>query len=795
MFKKLFPFLVLMLGSFVAKAQLPCNAVLFSYTQVGNNVSFVSTVPVGYQVVSYAWNFGDGGTANIANPTHTYANGGSYWVCMTVTGYYGNNQLVTCNYCDSVNIVANAPCNANFTFTTSGNTATFTNNATGPGVITNYAWNFGDGNQSNLPNPVHTYANSGTYNCCLTIYGIANGMTYTCSWCDSVTVPINNQPCSATFTYSTAGALATFTNTATGPGVITNYNWTFGDGGTSNLPNPVHTYANTGSYTVCLTIVGVDSGVTYTCTWCDSVYVQIVPPAPCNGVYYIATVVGNNASFAAVVPVGYVINTYYWTFGDGGSSNLANPSHTYANNGIYNACMTISGTTPNNGVFQCTFCDSIPIGNVVQPCSATFNYTTSGATATFTNTATGPGPITNYSWTFGDGGTSNLPNPVHTYANTGSYTVCLTITGMYNGMTYSCTWCDSLYVQVPGGNPCNGVYFNVSQVGNNASFSAVVPAGYVINSYFWTFGDGGNSNLANPSHTYANSGTYNVCMTISGTAPNNVFFQCNVCDSITVGNNNQPCSATFTYTTSGATASFTNTATGPGVITSYNWTFGDGGTSNLPNPTHTYATTGWYQACLTIIGIDSGATYTCTWCDSVYVVVPGGNPCNGFSFNTTQAGNVANFTPVIPAGFTVDGYMWTFGDGGNSTLATPTHTYANNGWYNVCLSITGYVNNVFEQCYICDSIYVSASGVQDFNQSNSFSVYPNPSSNYIEIPLFDKNPVALKLYDVAGKIIKEINISNSDQKYIMNTESLSKGMYFIQMLSDKKRYHSNFIKQ
>ena len=176
-------------------------------------------------------------------------------------------------------------------------------------------------------------------------------------------------------------------------------------------------------------------------------------------------------------------------------------------------------------------------------------------------------------------------------------------------------------------------------------------------------------------------------------------------------------------------------------------------------------------------------------------MVPGGNPCNGFSFNTTQAGNVANFTPVIPAGFTVNGYMWTFGDGGNSTLATPTHTYANNGWYNVCSSITGYVNNVFEQCYICDSIYVSASGVQDFNQSNSFSVYPNPSSNYIEIPLFDKNPVALKLYDVAGKIIKEINISNSDQKYIMNTESLSKGMYFIQMLSDKKRYHSNFIKQ
>lgn len=136
----------------------------------------------------------------------------------------------------------------------------------------------------------------------------------------------------------------------------------------------------------------------------------------------------------------------------------------------------------------------------------------------------------------------------------------------------------------------------------------------------------------------------------------------NVCEYY--GGKQQPAlEPTFTYTTSGATASFTNTATGPGVITLYNWTFG---TVDIPvAQSDTYiCMRRTDQACLTIIGIDSGATYTCTWCDSVYVVVPGGNPCNGFSFNTTQAGNVANFTPVIPAGFTVNGYMWTFGDGG-----------------------------------------------------------------------------------------------------------------------------------
>ncbi len=792
MFKKLFPVLILMLGSFIAKAQLPCNAVLFSYTQVGNNVSFVSTVPVGYQVVSYAWNFGDGGTANIANPTHTYANGGSYYVCMTVTGYYGNNQLVTCNYCDSVNIIANAPCSADFTFTTAGNTATFTNNATGPGVITNYAWNFGDGNQSNLPNPVHTYANNGTYNCCLTIYGVANGLTYTCTWCDSVTVPANNQPCNASFTFTTSGATATFTNTATGPGVITNYNWAFGDGGTSNLPNPVHTYATTGWYQTCLTIVGINNGQTYTCYWCDSVYVVVPGGNPCNGVAFNVSQVGNNATFSAVVPGGYVINNYYWTFGDGGNSNLANPTHTYANNGTYYACMVISGTTPNNGFFQCTVCDSIAVPNNA-PCSATFISTVSGNTVAFTNTATGPGVITGYAWTFGDGGTSILPNPTHTYANNGTYNVCLTITGINNNIPYTCTWCDSVTAGA-NINPCNGTLFTNMQVGNTVTFSAGVPVGFVPSTYYWTFGDGGTANVASPTHTYANSGWYNVCLVISGTYQNN-FITCTYCDSVYVGNAIQPCNATFTFTTSGATATFTNTATGPGMITNYNWTFGDGGTSILPNPVHTYATTGWYQVCLTIIGIDSGATYTCTWCDSVYVVVQGGNPCNGFTFTTSQAGNIATFTSVIPAGFTVSTYQWTFGDGGTSAIANPTHTYANNGWYNVCLAITGYVNNAFTQCYLCDSIYVSASGVDDFSQNNSFSVFPNPSNHYIEIPLFDKNKTVLQLYDVAGKLIKEMNITNNSDKYIMNTESLSKGMYYIQLLSDKKKYHSNFIKQ
>lgn len=876
--KILFSF-VFLLSFLVGKTSFGnCNNIAFTTLQAGNTLSFSASVPAGYVINTYYWTFGDGGNSNAANPSHTYSNFGWYNACMTISGIDANNGVFQCTYCDSVYIPNNAPCSANYTYTTSGLSATFTNQATGPGVITNYAWNFGDGNQSNLANPVHTYANSGSYYACLTIYGVDNGLTYTCSWCDSVTVNANNQPCNASFISTVSGNTAAFTNTAAGPGMITSYAWTFGDGGTSSLPNPNHTYANAGWYNVCLAITGIDNNQTYTCNWCDSIYVQ-AGGNPCLGVTYNTSQLGNAVTFSAAVPAGYVINTYYWTFGDGGNSNLSNPTHTYANPGWYSACMVISGTTPNNGTFQCTYCDSINVGNVNVPCSASFLTAVSGLTATFTNTATGPGVITNYAWnfgdgnssnlanpvhtyaangvynvcltiygvdngitytcmwcdsiavggnnqpcvasfvstasglnaafsntatgpgvitgyawTFGDGGTSILPNPSHTYATSGLYNVCLTISGIDNNIPYSCTWCDSIYVQGAGGNPCNGVSYNTTQAGNAVTFNAAVPAGYVINTYYWTFGDGGNSNLANPTHTYANPGWYNACMVISGTAPNNVTFQCTYCDSIYVQGGVNPCSATFISTANGLTAAFTNTATGPGAIIGYAWTFGDGGTSALPNPSHTYATTGWYNVCLTITGVDNGLTYTCNWCDSIYVQ-GAANPCNGVAFNVSLAGNTASFNAVVPGGYVINTYNWTFGDGGTSVAANPSHTYANNGYYNVCMVISGMANNTPFQCSVCDSIQVFASGINETVSNTTLQVFPNPTFNSLTIKMPAKSDYRLKVYDVAGKLLTETVITDSPENYILNTAGLSKGLYFIQLISDGKRYQTNFVKQ
>ncbi len=126
------------------------------------------------------------------------------------------------------------PCNAIFTYTQqSGSSFQFAGTATGPGAITNYVWNFGDGSPaSSLQSPLHSYAATGYYNVCLTVYGYDSLQNpFTCNYCDSVYAQSGSPSCNASYTMTNTGNTANFTNTSTASGTITNYYWTFGDGG------------------------------------------------------------------------------------------------------------------------------------------------------------------------------------------------------------------------------------------------------------------------------------------------------------------------------------------------------------------------------------------------------------------------------------------------------------------------------------------------------------------------------------------------------------------------------------
>jgi len=171
-----------------------------------------------------------------------------------------------------------------------------------------------------------------------------------------------------------------------------------------------------------------------------------------------------------------------------------------------------------------------------------------------------------------------------------------------------------------------------------------------IASRVWDFGDGGTSSDANPVHTYATTGSYDVTLTV--TDDDGAMGSKTV--SITVDASNAAPVADFSVSVDGLTANFTDASgDSDGSIASYAWDFGDGGTSSIANPSHAYAAAGTYDATLTVTDND-GASDSKT----VAVTVSGGDTGGGGVLEkgvpetglSGAAGQSLAFTMDVPAG-------------------------------------------------------------------------------------------------------------------------------------------------
>ncbi len=209
----------------------------------------------------------------------------------------------------------------------------------------------------------------------------------------------------------------------------------------------------------------------------------------------------------------------YWDFGDGNYSNaLSAATHTYTFNGSYLVCLTVIDSV---GGYTSSFCDSVIVVGAGSslPCSAHFGFADSTSYTGFW--FDGSGTINNYFWDFGDGSSGAGAYPIHSYASTGTYYVCLTVT---NSSGCSDTWCDSVYVGVTGTGGSGGggascysyfYWFPDSTAGTTIYLVNMAYGGGGAVTYTWDFGDGSVATGAYPTHTYATGGTYNVCLTVT----------------------------------------------------------------------------------------------------------------------------------------------------------------------------------------------------------------------------------------------------------------------------------------
>jgi PKD repeat protein len=753
--KRIFTLLWLTLAAFTFKATAQttpnCNAEFAVQYLTNFTVKFNPATANDSPYVHHYWSFGDGTTGSqLISPTHTYTLPGNYAVVHTIVRVNPNNAPV-CTQSFTKIVSITEPCNlvVNFSWTTVASnplTLAFQNLSVPLAATDSITWTFGDNTSSHDINPVHTYANAGTYNVCLIVKKNNNNTTPPCVRYICKTVVIQ-APCNlvADFNWTvtqTNPLRLEFHNLSTPLSNTDSIRWTFGDGTSSSDVNPVHTYNVAGTYTVCLRVQKATPAGSAPCV--REICKTVVVTSPCNLlVDFNWTVTQTNPlrlEFHNLsVPLA-AADSVTWIFGDySPNSHDVNPVHTYANAGTYNVCLIVK-KYPFNTVSSCTryICKTIV---VTAPCNMVPDFTwtvtqTNPLRIEFHNTSTNTLPTDSIRWTFGDGITTNDPNPVHTYTAPGTYTVCLRIIRYYAGTTTPCVReiCKTIVVTAP----CNMVpdftwtaaQTNPLRIEFHNTSTNTLPT----DSIRWTFGDGTTSSDLNPVHTYTAPGTYTVCLRIIRYNGSNTPCIREICKSIVV---TAPCNMVpnFTWTVTQSNPlriEFHNTSTNTLATDSMRWSFGDGTFSGDLNPVHTYTAQGTYTVCLRIIRYYAGTTAPCVReiCKTIVVQAPCNFPVNfSWRLDSLNARKVyfTNLSTPPTAGSIA---VWTFGDGSSATSWNAIHEYAQPGSYVVCLRVyLGQNSNCVRE--ICDTVYIPVP-VPPCTQLSNYhhQVFPNDNQKY-----------------------------------------------------------------
>ena len=208
----------------------------FTWVANGSEITFTDTSL--QEPGSHFWDFGDGLTSTAANPIHDYAIDSIYVACLTA-----NNGCSSEEFCDTIRVCETL--HAGFVANTSNLNVTFID--TSHGQATAWSWDFGDSAGGLGPGLTHTYSSGGTYFVTLTI-------SNACGEVDSIIQAVTVcDPVFAFFTDTTVDGLTwNFFDLTSGPAAA--WQWTFGDGTSDSVANPLHTFPNDGPYQVVLTV-------------------------------------------------------------------------------------------------------------------------------------------------------------------------------------------------------------------------------------------------------------------------------------------------------------------------------------------------------------------------------------------------------------------------------------------------------------------------------------------------------------------------------------------------------------
>ncbi|MEX2590386.1 MAG: PKD domain-containing protein [Chitinophagales bacterium] len=540
------------------------------------------------------------------------------------------------------------------------------------GNISSWNWKFGNGSTSSSQNPGKIYITPGKYTVELTVSdGVNTDVIVMNDFIEVFEDPEIN--ISASQIKGCTPLSVDFTDESNpGSSPLHKWTWNFGDGGTSTQQNPTYVYQNAGIYNVTLVAENQDGCKS------DSVFSQFIEVEALPEADFTSDVQSSCQEPLTVNFTQQATNaiTYFWDFGDGNTSNQANPSHTYTNSGVYDVTFTATNSSGCSDVLSIP--GYIAIEQLQADFSASSTFACAGKAIQFTDLSSS-NPDT-WLWEFGDGNTSTDENPVHAYQTPGTYNVKLTASN-------SATCWD--ITEKTG-------YINVTNA-PTADFSANNPSACTAphtvnfndlsvnaNSWEWDFGDGTTSTDQNPSHTYTTEGQYDITLSVGSL--NGCRDTLILEDYVSV---ESPEASFIADQTSGCvpmTSNFTDQSISTEPINQYIWDFGDGNTSTQPNPAHTYTAQGIYDVSL-IVRNARGCRDTLLM---TQFASAGEKPDADFAYSPTVSckSDPINFTNLTTPNS--NDWYWEFGDEGHSSEQNPSYVYSDTGTFSVVLIASMY---------------------------------------------------------------------------------------------------------
>ncbi len=375
------------------------------------------------------------------------------------------------------------------------------------------------------------------------------------------------------------------------------YEWTFGDGNSSNQTHPTHTFVNETPVInyeevnlMAISALGcTDNKKDYVMVWPNpTAEINPLPETSCNPAQTILVSTPGNS-------------IYYWNFGDGSSDTASSRfyvHHTYRNNGFSDKTFNASVITQSSlNCFDTAYTD------ITVYATPEADFLVSPEEAVFPNSIFKLENLTegdwNYQWDFGDETGSTQFNPEDKqYDDAGNFTITLRASGEH--CSDSAKKLIRLHPSPPLANfkgADNGCMPHTVTLINNSQYA---------DSYLWEFGDGSISTAKDPSYTYYESGIYKIKLTVSGMGGISTFSD--TTRVYILPNSYFEIAPRYVYVNDEPVNYFNLSDHGD----KYEWDFGDGTTSDELNPKHIYKQAGTYDVTLKV--------WTLNGCFDLYVM-------------------------------------------------------------------------------------------------------------------------------------------------------------------------------